>query len=91
MRQILLICFIASLESFLSSFTDTFATAQSALEARSKIGLKPTRKYVRRKGVQPGSEQGAQAAEGAQEDQHMTGLDSAHSGSPGLEGLSSGV
>jgi hypothetical protein len=41
--------------------------------------------------MQPSSEQGAQAAEGAQEDEHMTGLDSAHSGSPELEGLSSGV
>lgn len=41
--------------------------------------------------MQPGSEQGAQTAEGPQEDEHMAGLDSAHSGSPGLEGLSSGV
>ena len=41
--------------------------------------------------MQPGSEQGAQAAEGAQEDEHMTGLDSAHSGSPDMEGLSSGI
>lgn len=64
---------------------------QSALEARSKIGVKPTRKYVRRKAVQAGSEHAGQAGEGQQGDQHMAGLESAHSGSPGLDGSSPGL
>ena len=62
---------------------------QTALEARSKIGVKPTRKYVRKKSAHAGSEQPGEAMEGGQEQPPMNGLESAHSGS-GLDGSSPG-
>ncbi len=85
-------CFLHRLQQEVISegFCHVAASLQSALEARSKIGVKPTRKYVRKKSVQSGSEQGPAAAEMPAADQHMTGMDSAHSGSPGLEGMSPG-
>jgi len=68
----------------------TTSTVQTALEARSKIGVKPKRKYVRKKGVQAGSEQPSQATEMGQETQPMNGMESAHSGS-GLDASSPGA